>query len=212
MVGVVAGNLVGTRVRFQRMADARNFSGWVRRVCGRSLVVTTATDAEFAPGEEFRFEAVDSGHLAEFRAKLVLSGMAVVRKHGYLGPDGMGDSATALELEVSGGLKYIGTAESVRLAVEGVTAWVSKGTIRELVQVVDIAPKGAGIQCGIAWERGASLRVEVGTVFGRVQADGRVCYCRRMRDGTARNRVGLALSGFSRVDQAKWLRLFDLPR
>lgn len=63
-------NLSNTRARFQRLSDAKLFSGWVRNFGKHSILVVTPKDVECAAGEEFMFQVYGPGKVAVFRAVL----------------------------------------------------------------------------------------------------------------------------------------------
>ncbi len=205
MAGGGLDDIAGTRVRFQRLSDAHNFNGWILRLKGDGVVVTTGSEVELEVGDRFRFEAFGLRRSVEFQAVLLKAGNPVAG-----GPD---DSLQRyLALRVVGKPAELDAKEVVRLHVEGMSACVTAGPTRELVEVVDIAPRGMGIHCRTIIEPGAEVELEIGTVYGSVHAKGKVCYCRRSREARGLGRIGISLTQLNRVDAARWEALFDVTR
>src|SRR5690242_8609715 len=92
-----------TRTRFQRISDAKLFSGWIRKF-GRSMfMVTLSREAAVSPGEEFAFQAFGHGTLGVFRGILTLVS-------GY-----------DLTFSYSSEVQLQKSKEEMRLLVEGMT-------------------------------------------------------------------------------------------
>lgn len=187
----VGSKLAGTRTRFQRLADARFFSGWIQQLDARGAVIDFDGGEEVRVGEEFFFEISGKKHTYSFRGRLVLA------------------SGKHLAFQILGDLRLGPVREEVRVAASGAQASVTSANRGYLARVADISPSGVGLLMSVALEREATVELAIDTAQGEVTCKGVVRYCRTANPAGTAFRVGLALLLDDRCAQAKWLRQFD---
>lgn len=178
-----------TRARFQRLRDAKLFSGWIRNFNGPTVVLTLARAAELQPGDEFMFQVFGHGTMAMFRAELSLQA---------------GDQLT---FQVIGPTQYRRSKEDMRLLADGITGVLTCDGFDIDVIFVDLSVKGAGVICGQQLTKGSAIELRIDSSQGPILCTGEVVYSKRMSLNDFQFRVGLSVTPRGRIDLARWQRL-----
>lgn len=178
---------LNTRVRFQRLSDAKFFAGWVKDFSAGGILVRTSPSAAVAVGEKFMFQVHGGDASAIFKGTLTIAG------------------ADELCFSIVEQIKYLGVNEAVRLLVDGMSGVIetSGGPIEMLV--VDVSSKGLGLVCHTQLERGTEYNMHLDCAQGPVSCVGEIRYCKA--DASGQYRIGVLLKEMNRVDQARWQRL-----
>lgn len=177
-----------TRTRFQRVKDAKLFSGWVRSFTGNNLIVTTSREENISPGEEFVFQVQGPGTIAMFTAVLKLA------------------FGQELTLELASQVKFVKSAQGMRLLVEGMTGQLLYEGTELDVTIIDLSEGGAGVLTDGPLEKGAGIELRIDSPQGRVDCAGEIIYCRKLAF-SYQYRVGMTVKPQNRVDVARWQRL-----
>jgi RNase P/RNase MRP subunit p29 len=194
-----------TRVRFQRIKDAKLFNGWVRSLSSRNAVIGTATAVSVVPGESFRFEVFGTGARAVFEGRLeVVSG-------------------TNLGFAVTTPVRALPSNEEMRVKTPNLPATVfvtvkpaeddsgpsDLETLTEDVsaargiegQVVDLSANGLGLVTSALFPKGTWLRIQIDTPWGKTDCIGEVRYCKPMG---AMFRLGLRIHAMDRLNRSRF--------
>lgn len=212
MARIGAKDFVGTRCRFQRLRDAKFFTGWIEGFFGNSLEVSCNTDWPVQIGDEFRFEGYGHHISVVFNARLDSVGTLDVGSNGVVTAI-EGTSARILEakrvsfkLTVSSQVRYAVSQESVRMKVNDLYTKVSKGPFSMEAVTVDVSMTGIGIVSKLELVPNEAVEVSVETPFGRVAAMGCVRYCRPDADRKGMFRSGIMFTDLGRVERPRWER------
>lgn len=180
---------INTRARFQRLADAKFFAGWVKDFSTTSIHLTLSYDAELAPGEQFMFEVHGHSIAAVFPAEL-----AVV-------------SGDDLVFTIPQPLRLVSANEEARVFVREVSGILKGETMEVDVLVVDVSRSGAGLLAPLQLSAGERVTLELDTAQGTVVCCGEVRYCRPDSREWGQFRAGILLDDMGRIERARWARL-----
>ncbi len=207
----------GVRVRFQRVADCRFFTGWVSNFMGNTIVVQSSTDVVISPGQEFLFQIFGAQAMAVFTAQLSsVDSMDLVKNASFVFVEGsnaqvMSVTEMDFEFEITSQIRYSPTTETVRRLVTTTSAIVKVEDYEPLeVMISDVGPQGIGFICHEQFERDAACEIEIFSEYGVITANGVVRYSRPDRQNLQTFRTGIRFDAMSRVDEAKWKRI--LPK
>lgn len=179
----------GTRVRFQRVHDARFFGGWTVWFDGSNIVVRVGLNPAFEVGEVFFFQIYGSEKCSLFPAECV----GADRDHA--------------KFKVMKRPRQVENSEDVRLYNTNVQCTIDGEFGRQRVEVVDISPKGVGIHMSKESAKGDVVTLHLETENGPVTAIGTVRNCRPCSSGYG-FRVGFVLSISDRSMQGRWKNQF----
>ncbi|MCB8932046.1 MAG: PilZ domain-containing protein [Fimbriimonadaceae bacterium] len=182
---------INTRVRLQRLADAKFFSGWVKDFTRTDLVVKLGGPTQVKLGETFMVQVHGHSSTALFRAVL-----------RAVGPK-------ELTFVIPEPVRFLTASEQVRVTVEDVTATITGGGKALEATVVDLSVGGAGLVAAREIKKGEHVRVIFTTPLGNVECDAEVRYCKMesIEDGTYR--IGVQLEELGRIERARWNRLVE---
>jgi hypothetical protein len=188
---MVQKTLSNTRARFQRLKDAKLFTGWIRSFRKNNFVVVTPKEYEGAISDEFIFQVSGPGNVAVFRAILDYC-------HG-----------NELVLRLVSEIRFTSAAEDMRLLIEGTSgALVSDGCEFEVL-VVDVSATGAAVIASVELKKGDPVELRIDSTLGQVMVKGEVKYCRSAEGQSNQFRIGMSLTPDNRVDSARWQRLLS---
>lgn len=178
-----------TRTRFQRLSDAKLFSGWVRSFNRSGLVVSIAKEAVVGVGEVFMFQVFGHESLAMFKATLALT---------------MDEELT---FAVMGPMQLLKSSEEMRILVEGLTGSISFEGSETDVLFVDVSSNGAGLVSPEPLPKDAVVEVRIDSPQGTVVFEGRVRYCKALENTREQFRIGLQIQPQTRIDSARWAKV-----
>jgi hypothetical protein len=180
---------VNTRARFQRLKDAKFFSGWVRDLTAADVLIQVTEPISTVPGELFLIQVHGRHQSALFKASLRVF------------------ADRELVFNIHHPIRFTKATESMRLLIDGMTGLVTAGTQEIEVLVVDLSEKGAGVllPCGIEKNEAVTLRID--SSQGQIVCLGQVRYCKPDPQMPGQYRAGILLRPDNRVDQARWQRL-----
>lgn len=181
---------IGTRCRLSRHKDAKFVNGWVTLFKGESVCVATEDPLGSEPGDAFYLEA--------YGPKSKACAPAVLR---LIEP---GEGEAKLTFQLTGHVKVVDNAEPTRVLVNRMHADVSCSGSSFRAQVRDVSIKGVGLVTEQALSKGAEVEMTIGTSLGPIAAKGVV---RHVREQNGKYRVGVELTGLSRLDGSRWKRL-----
>jgi hypothetical protein len=208
MARISPADFIGTRVRFQRLTDARLFNGWLDDFRGNVLAVQTVEDLADDVGAKFSFEAFGLGVTAIFEARLALiaqrpavqdvtdGSLAVARLDGW----------STLHFKVEGSLRCVTSEESFRVRVQDMNATLVSRDGEEQVRLIDVGPMGFGAATSQPYEPGSLVGFVVHTGSGRVVGQAEIRYCRETTGADGPYRVGAQLARMPRLDGPRWER------
>jgi hypothetical protein len=202
------GDFIGTRVRFQRLTDARLFNGWLDDFRGSMLTVQTVDDLTDDVGARFNFEAFGLGVTAVFEAKLALVAQRPVHTAGVEGALALSQAPgwTTLHFRVEGSLRCVTSEESFRIRVQEMVATLVTPHGEEQVRLIDVGPKGFGAVTSQPYEPGSLVGFLVQTASGRIVGQAEVRYCRESAGQDGPYRIGVQLARMPRLDGPRWDR------
>lgn len=182
---------INTRVRLQRLSDAKFFSGWVKDFTRSDLTVKLGTPTQVKAGETFMVQVHGHSSTALFRA--------VLRSVG----------SRELMFVIPEPVRFLTPSEQVRISVQGVTATITGEGKAVDATVVDLSVGGAGLVAACEIKKGEHVRVLFITPLGNVDCDAEVRYCKpeSIEEGTYR--IGVQLEDLGRIERARWNRLVE---
>lgn len=182
---------INTRVRLQRLSDAKFFSGWVKEFTRTDLVVRMGSLAPMAGGDVFMVQVHGPTFTALFKAVL--------------------RSAAEKDLcfTIPEPVRFLKASEQVRVSVVGVSALVTASNRAFESMVVDLSTTGAGLLATRELKKGEIVRVMFTTPVGEIECGAEVRYCKPDSIDDGSFRVGLQLEQMGRIERARWNRLVD---
>lgn len=189
---------VGARLRFQRLTDAKLFSGWLLHYAANQLRIGVGSGLPVRGGERFSLEIHGTESTARMDAVLLKSEVT---------PTGATDYALIMLLQSAP--KFIELQQAMRKLAQGISATLVGGEMEVEARVVDLSLGGAGIAVSMEIARDADLllRIQAGTV--ELQAPVKVANCRMVSADPPDFRVGLKLGELPRLERTKWQRLVE---
>lgn len=184
--------LANTRARFQRLSDAKLFSGWVRIFDKESIVVMSNKPAVCKAGDEFMFQVYGPGKVVLFKATF------------------QAQYAKELSFAISSPLQYAPAKEEMRVLTEGTTG-VLTGEGHEMeVMLIDISAGGAAVISAIYFSKETPVELQVASPAGPISLKGEVKNCREADGMGSQYRVGIRLAPVTRVDSARWNQMLEM--
>ncbi|HVT13000.1 MAG TPA: PilZ domain-containing protein [Fimbriimonadaceae bacterium] len=196
------------RTTFQRVSDAKFFSGWVKAITPDSITILVHSVSIITPGDEFAFQVYGNGHDAFFRAT------TCIVKGTELSPLFAAKRTSATPLEVSclinGKMTFEEARGRPRFFVTGITAEVNPDGAEECPRdvVVDIGPVGLSVVTNNRLRKNdvANLRIYVKDLTIECSAEVRNCIQYTV-DGEY-HRIGFQIKGMARIDARRWRDLY----
>jgi hypothetical protein len=202
---------INTRTRFQRISDARLFSGWVSFLSSKVAVVSVEDDVTVQSGQKFLFQVFGRDATATFEARLEVA------------------SGTLLAFALTSSIRNSAGGEEMRLRVQRMTAQIfsgpepsedcgeAKNELRELqlgvvpellgeAQVVDISAKGLGMVANRAFAKEDRLSLMLDTSWGITECKVQVRYCKPSGKGF---RIGVQILEMDRLNTGRYSRLLQ---
>lgn len=200
---------INTRTRFQRLEDARLFSGWVTFLSSKVCVVSVEEEGNVLPGQQFRFQVFGRDATATFQARLEVA------------------SGTLLAFGLTSSIRNTAGGEEMRLRVQRISAQVYScpprangsegndvsemqlGVLPEPLgegQVVDISAKGIGFIATRAFAKEERLLLMLDTPWGQTECQVQVRYCKPSGKGF---RVGVQILAMDRLNTGRYSRLLQ---
>jgi len=181
--------LSNTRARFQRLRDAKIFSGWVRTFSENNVVVVTPKDMEYETGDTFVFQVYGPGNIAVFRAVMEYC------------------SGNVLSLRLASTVHFATQTEDMRLLLEGTTGVLMSEGCNFDVMLVDVSARGAAVLSSGQLDKGAPIELHIDSNLGQVVVKGEVKYCRKAEGMQDQYRIGMSLKPDNRIDSARWQQI-----
>ncbi len=179
---------VGTRLRVQRRRDAKLFSGWIRTIETKRVVLQLNEAATWAEGERATLIANDACREALCPAVCVQP----------LPPE--------FEFLIEGDIRYSAAKEAKRVLVGSRTGVLALPGETHRVTILDASETGVGIELDKRLERGTMASLAVERAFGDIRLVVEVRYCRSLPD-TNRFRAGLWIRFADRLSGEHWQKL-----
>ncbi len=198
---------INTRTRFQRLEDARLFSGWVSFLSSKVCVVSVEDDVKIFPGQRFLFQVFGRDATATFEARLEVG------------------SGTLLAFALTSSIRNTAGGEEMRLRVQRISAQIftcpvpaheggdmpemNLGVVPENLgeaQVVDISAKGLGFVATRAFAKEDRLLLMLDTPWGQTECTAQVRYCKPSGKGF---RVGVQILDMDRLNTGRYSRLLQ---
>lgn len=202
-------SFVNTRARFQRLEDAKLFSGWITGLTAKSAVVTVTQPSDLRPGQHFLFHVFGPELTAVFEARFeVQSGNLLA--FGLQSPIKTRAGSEDMRLRIHGTRARLYSAplpqdefEEMSLGKSGES---DPGIELGAAQVVDVSSRGVGIVGPIKFVKGDRLRVVLETPWGDTECLAEVKYSK----SEGKNyRVGLAITEIDRLNHGRFSRLLQ---
>ncbi len=215
MSKISAQDFVGTRARFQRLGDAKLFTGWIEDFFGNKVVISTSTSHAVQIGDEFRFEGFGNRIAVVFSARLE----SVVQLD--LGKDSIvteveGTAAriieakrVRLELQVSSPVRYSASHENVRMLAPEVFTVLNEGENQVEGFMIDIAKQGIGFVSKKKVKPKEYVEVRMETRIGPIVAKGNIRYCTPDKDRNGYYRTGIMFTDMDRMNRPRWARFIS---
>lgn len=203
-------NFVGTRTRFQRLRDAKLFTGWIESADGALIEVSTLTNFAVTPGDEFRLEGY--GHKVSMivTAKLIeickIDLESEARVCGIEGSNAKIVEAKRIRLrmEACAPTRFSSTEESLRIKVPLYPVRIEQGGQSNEGYCVDIGPRGFGLVSFSALSPTVAATAEIVTPKGVVSCSGEVRYCVADKDREGMYRSGVMIQSMERRMAPRW--------
>lgn len=164
--------------------------GWVIDVTKTQLIAELHEDLEMKPGDEFSVEIYGARYDLKARTEFRMSSQ---------------DRTVFKVIEP----QVVPGTEAVRMAVPFFTCELNLKGMRGEASAVDISLEGIGLLTTARLERGDVVNIEVTTPDGPIEVIASIRYCIATDPQEFEFRVGGRLKFPSRIDNARWLRLFE---
>lgn len=202
-------SFVNTRARFQRLEDAKLFSGWITGLSPKSAVVTVSGSSELRPGQHFLFHVFGPELTAVFEARFeVRSGNLLA--FGLESPIRTRAGSEDMRLRIHGTRATLYSAplpqEEFDEMSSGPSGEADPGVELGNVQVVDVSSRGVGIVGTLNFMKGDRLRVVLDTPWGNTECLAEVKYSKP--EGKL-YRAGLAILEIDRLNHGRFGRLLQ---
>jgi hypothetical protein len=208
-------DFIGTRTRFQRLRDAKLFTGWIEDFFGTKVVISSNTNFAVQVGDEFRFEGFGHHISVVFTAVLDSVGQLSLVDAGRVTTI-EGTNARIVEakrvsfhLTLVGPVRFSASHENLRMRTSDLFAVVADSVGEHEMIVVDVSQGGLGLISGTPLKAKDYVKIRIETRLGPVDATGNVRYCRLDRDRDGMYRVGLQFMDMDRVNRPRWERYLE---
>ncbi len=183
-------DFINRRTRFQRLSDARFFSGWATEIAGAELTVHLSAPATLHRDDICMFEVYGVKATANFRGRLST----------------FADRTATFRMELP--IRYLpAQPEDTRLNLRGITGKALWEGVEVAFEVVDGSEHGIGLISDAKLSRGDQVQLVLQTGYGQLVCNGEVRYSRVAEGDGGRFRTGVRLDEMSRVERARWERL-----
>lgn len=202
-------SFVNTRARFQRLEDAKLFSGWITGLNAKSAVVTVAGPSDLHPGQHFLFHVFGPEVTAVFQARFeVRSGNLLA--FGLEGPIRTRAGCEDMRIRIHGTRATLYAAplpqdEFDEMSIGG-CGEKDPGIELGSAQVVDVSSRGVGILVNLNFRKGDRLRIVLSTAWGPTECIAQVKYSKG--EGSL-FRVGLSIEEIDRLNLGRFSRLLQ---
>lgn len=199
---------VNTRARFQRLSDSKFFTGWVEDFGFPSLALRCAPEAELAVGDKFLFELYGEKANCIFIGTLeVVDGLDALKQVSVAEQSAIPE--ITFEFRILSEYRYIQPKESVRKAVQSLTATITRAKGEFEVAVSDVSSTGAGILTSEKFDVGELVQLRVTAMMRTITLQCQVRYSRADRRLAGMYRSGLQFENMNRVDVVSWTKVMD---
>lgn len=208
-------DFVGTRARFQRLRDAKLFTGWIEDFKDNIVTISTNTNHAVQIGDEFRFEGFGPQVAVVFNAKLESIGELDLATQGLIttveGTNARIVEAKRVKLElfVSSPVRFSASTENLRMQADNTSTVLSFPGGQVAGFTIDIAKQGIGFICQKPLKAQQLVHVRIETKIGPIDAEGCVRYCVPDKDRVGMLRVGVMFTDMDRVNKPRWDRFLS---
>lgn len=203
-------NFVGTRARFQRLSDAKLFTGWIESAEGNDLEVSTLTNSAVTPGDEFRIEGYGHKVSMTVTARLKEIGkLDLATEARICGIEGttakiVEAKRIRLKMVACAPTRFAATEESLRIKVPLFPVKTIQGGTTTEGYCVDIGPQGFGMVSTGRLCPGEPVTADIVTPNGVVSCAGEVRYSLEDRDREGMYRSGIEILSMERRMAPRW--------
>lgn len=201
--------LNNARTTFQRVADAKFFSGWVKHISPQEITFLVHTACIVAPGDEFAFQVYGNGHDAFFRGKAV---SVVGAEPGPLFAMNRA-SATSLEVtcDILGSMAFRDARGHPRFHVTGVTAQINPRSVEDCPRdlVIDVGPVGFSILTMQRLKKSQKVDLLIYANEHTIECRAEVRNCITYSLNNEYQRMGMQIEGMTRIDARRWKELYS---
>lgn len=201
-------DLLGVRVRLQRVRDCAFFEGWVSTFSSNRLGVLMQTDKAVSPGDEFHAEFDGRNLMAQAQVRFVTTDdsdiMAQVMTAGSQAFSLVQALELVYEFHVLSKLSYAPSAHPFRKKVDGVSAMLNWDGLEMAVAVLDVGEVGVGVLCPYEVSIGNQVEIVINSQGGFLHLRTMVARCAPAPSGQDGYILGLRIDTLNRVDAARW--------
>src|SRR5579862_6827243 len=195
--------LNNARTTFQRISDAKFFTGWVKQITPWTIVAYTCTDSKIENGDTFAFQVFGNGKDAFFRA--VVSEQHSVDPGPLFSKKRLNGYSVELTCDVEGDMRFQDSRGQPRFFVSGFVAEVGG----DQSTVIDIGPQGFSMVGDNEYAKGDRLTVIIKAAAHCVECEVEVRNCIRYPLHKDYHRTGVQIMSTSRIDSLKWKELYS---
>jgi hypothetical protein len=203
-------NFVGTRTRFQRIRDAKIFSGWIESYAFTHIALSTNTNHAVQIGDEFRIEGYGHKVSMVVNAKLMDIGKLDLINEGKITAV-VGTNARIIEakrvllnMELSGPVRFAASTENVRIKTPLIPLLAKQGENELQGFSLDVSQQGIALTTSGILQANEQLEGQLQTNQGVIRFTGNVRYCLTDKDRDGMNRCGIHIDPFDRTTSPKW--------
>jgi len=179
------------RCRLQGLNDAQMYTGWVQKMEGGIITVTSTSPKNPNVGD-FLYIEVDAP-------------LSVVTFVAYV----LNYQGTKFDLKVSSDVEERPLKTESRLLVPPFEGVLKQGDLSITFTVSDVSENGVGFFSSDPFYNGKCLAI-MKSEQGAIRADGEIRYVRTETPGSA-YRGGIKILTMDRVSRARWSRVLQLP-
>jgi len=196
--------LNNARTSFQRLTDARFFHGWVKKISPRLITVHVLTDVPFAAGEDLAFQVFGSDYDAFLEAEIAHITAADLDLPFHKKPK----EGTWVEIEcrITTDVSLKATTALPRFLVAGFVAHVPASEFNQsaTATILDIGPQGFSFVSDGPYRKGEKIEVTIRARGQTMKCEVEVRNCNQYGPSSDQYRVGLQITGMSRIDACNW--------
>lgn len=201
-----SGEMIGTRVRFQRFSDSKIFHGWFQGFTTESFLVHAQVTTPLVIGDRFFFQVAAMDSDVRFIGDFLTVGPSdKARNLGDRLPSEIEEDERELQFKLTGQIQFRPLTEEPRRRVGDRIVTIAEGSGAEVPALLsDVSPSGAGILCGKQFQKGQIIRLHLESLQRQSSFEAEVRYCVRSRGVPDMFKAGLKFREFGRVEEALW--------
>lgn len=201
-----SGEMIGTRVRFQRFSDSKIFNGWFQGFSSESFLIHAQVTAPLVIGDRFFFQVAAMDSDVRFIGDFLTVGPADKAQNlGDRLPSEIEEDERELQFKLTGQIQYRPLTEEPRRRVGDRIVTVSdESRVESPALLSDVSPSGAGILGNRQFQKGQIIWLHLETMQRQTSFKAEVRYSVPSKSVPDMYKSGLKFHDFGRLEEALW--------